>query len=72
MVIEPGDVPRGTRVYLDGREVDQVFFVDIRKGIVRRYRDGLPLDRWRKRVLTETLRGKVAVRIPGEVQDGRC
>lgn len=63
----PGDVPLGTKVYLDGRQVYRVVMADTKKGVIRRYRNGLPLDRWRKRVLTETLRGEVRVEFPGGV-----
>lgn len=64
----PGDVPWGTKVYVNGRLVSQVVMADTKKGLARRYRDGLPVDRWRKRILTETLRGEVRLEFPGEGQ----
>lgn len=54
---------RGPRdVFVDGKLVDGVFFADTRRGIVRAYRRPLKLDKWRKRVLSETLHGIVEVR----------
>lgn len=54
---------RGLRdVFVDGKLVERVFFADTRLGIVRAYRYPLRLDKWRKRVLSETLHGVVEVR----------
>lgn len=54
---------RGLRdVFVDGKLVERVFFADTRRGIVRAYRYPLRLDKWRKRVLSETLHGVVEVR----------
>ena len=54
---------RGQRdVFIDGKRVDRVFFADTRRGIVRAFKYPLRLDKWRKRVLSETLRGVVDVR----------
>ena len=64
MKIYASDVPQGTKVYVDGQEVKRVFYVDTSRGLVRRYRDGLPLDRWRKRVLSEALRGRIVIEFP--------
>lgn len=64
MKIYAGDVPQGTKIYVDGVEISRVFYVDNKKGLVRRYRDGLPLDRWRKRVLSESLRGRIIIELP--------
>lgn len=54
---------RGPRdVFVNGRLVEKVFYADTKRGIVRAYRSPLRLDKWRKRVLSETLRGIVEVR----------
>ena len=54
---------RGPRdVFVNGKLVEQVFFADTRRGIVRAYKRPLRLDKWRKRVLSETLHGLVEVR----------
>jgi oligoribonuclease NrnB/cAMP/cGMP phosphodiesterase (DHH superfamily) len=54
---------RGLRdVIVNGKLVDHVFFADTRRGIVRAYKYPLRLDKWRKRVLFETLHGVVEVR----------
>ena len=54
---------RGQRdVFVDGKLVERAFFADTRRGIVRAYKYPLRLDKWRKRVLAETLHGVVDVR----------
>lgn len=54
---------RGQRdVFVDGKLVKGVFFADTRRGIVRAYKYPLQLDKWRKRVLSETMHGVVEVR----------
>lgn len=54
---------RGPRdVFVNGKIVEEVFFADTRRGIVRAYKRPLRLDKWRKRVLSETLHGLVEVR----------
>lgn len=54
---------RGPRdVFVDGKLVDHVFFADTRRGIVRAYKYPLKVDKRRKRVLSETMRGLVEVR----------
>lgn len=53
---------RGTRkVFVDGREIECVVFADIKRGIVDFHRQPLKLNRWRKRVITRRIRGKVEV-----------
>lgn len=54
---------RGPRdVFVNGKLVEQVFFADTRRGIVRAYKRPLRLDKWRKRLLSATLHGLVEVR----------
>lgn len=54
---------RATRdVFVDGKLVERAFFADTRRGIVCAFKHPLRLDRWRKRVLSETLHGVVEVR----------
>jgi hypothetical protein len=68
MAIQPdhihrADDGRGNRdVFLNGTIVNQVYFVDEKKGIVRRFR-GPPIriDKRCKRPLCETLHGTVVV-----------
>ena len=57
---EDGRGPR--EVFVDGKLVYRVFFADTRRGIVRAYLYPLRLDKWRKRVLSKTMRGFVEVR----------
>ena len=57
------DDGRGPRdVFVDGKPVDRVFYADTRRGIVRAFRVPLKQDRWLKRLLTYTVRGKVVVK----------
>lgn len=54
---------RGSRdVFLNGKLIDRVVYADTRAGIVRVVGNPLNLDRWKKRILTRTLRGTVEVR----------
>ena len=54
---------RGPRdVFLNGKLIDRVTYADTRAGIVRVVGNPLKLDKWKKRVLTRTLRGAVDVR----------
>lgn len=54
---------RGPRdVFLNGKLIDRVMYADTRTGIVRVVSNPLKLDRWKKRILTRTLRGTVEVR----------
>jgi hypothetical protein len=53
---------RGQRnVFVNGRLVKQVFYADTKRGIVRAYKLPLRLDKWGKRVLSETQHGVVEV-----------
>lgn len=55
---------RGPRdVFLNGKLVDRVMYADTRAGIVRVVGSPVKLDKWKKRVLTRTLRGTVEVRV---------
>lgn len=51
----------GSKVLLNGREVSHVVMADTSKGKLVRCRTPLRADKWRKRVLRETLRGHVEV-----------
>lgn len=54
---------RGPRdVFVDGKLVERAFFADTRRGIVRAFRSTAVIDKRRKRLLYETLRGVVEVR----------
>lgn len=55
-----GRAPRD--VFVDGKKIKCVFFADTKRGIVRVFKYPLRLDKWRKRVLSETLHGVVKVR----------
>ena len=52
-------------VYLNSKLIKQCFYADERKGIVRQFRQPLKLDKYRKRVLSRTLRGDVVVVLCG-------
>jgi hypothetical protein len=54
---------RKFEIFLNGRLVKNVFFANLKKGLVRRYRDDFKLDKHRKRILTESLHGKIEVRV---------
>lgn len=55
---------RGPRdVFFNGKLVDRVMYADTRAGIVRVVGSPVKLDKWKKRVLTRTLRGTVEVRV---------
>jgi hypothetical protein len=54
--------PRNRLVFLNGKQVHRVVYADPRRGIVRVVSDPIKLNRWKKRVLTRTLRGVVEVR----------
>ena len=61
--IHTADDGRGPRdVFLNGKFVDLVMYADTRAGIVRVVGNPVKLDKWKKRVLTRTLRGVVEVR----------
>ena len=54
---------RGPRdVFLNGKLIDRVMYADTRAGFVRVVGNPVKLDKWKKRVLTRTLRGVVEVR----------
>lgn len=60
--IHRADDDRGRRkVLLDGAEVDQVVYADIRRGIVDRFRQPLTVRRRDGQLITERLRGRVEV-----------
>jgi hypothetical protein len=64
--IHTPDDGRGTRrVLVNDKELSRVFFADTQRGIARYYRHPLKLDRWRKRVLSRTKRGRVEVLLEG-------
>jgi hypothetical protein len=53
---------RGQRdVYLNGRPVRSVTYADERRGIVRLTHQPIRIDKYGKRVLTYTIRGRVSV-----------
>jgi hypothetical protein len=53
---------RGRRHFLvDGKRIDAVFFADLRKGYVDRYRKPTKVHRHKKRAIWERVRGKVEV-----------
>lgn len=59
------DDGRGRRkVVVNGTVVEQVFYVDTRKGIVRFYEKPLRIHKHGKRAISRTLRGKVEVEFP--------
>jgi hypothetical protein len=61
-VIHTPEDGRGLRkVFVNGREVPGCFYADDKVGLARRYRYPLRLDRWKKRVLSRTVRGAVRV-----------
>ena len=60
--IHTGGDGRGQRdVFLDGRLIDQVVYADTKRGIVRVTDSPPRLDKWGKRILTRTMKGRVAV-----------
>lgn len=52
---------RPCQVFVNQQPVNQVFFANLKKGIVRRYKYPFKLDKHRKRALTETLHGKIEI-----------
>lgn len=52
------------RVLVDGQVVEQVFYADTRKGVVRYYVKPLRVHKHGKRAISRTLRGKVEVDFP--------
>ena len=54
---------RGTNrdVLLNGNKIDRVLYADEKRGIVRVTHSPMRLDKWRKRILWKTLRGRVEV-----------
>ena len=48
-------------VLLNGNKIDRVIYADEKRGIVRVLRSPIRLDKWCKRVLWRTLRGRVEV-----------
>ena len=60
--IHTWDDGRGNRdVFVNGRLVMSAVYANTKKGIVRYHPKPLRLDKYRKRVLTRTLRGEVEV-----------
>lgn len=60
--IHTPDDGRGPRdVYLDGKPVRRVVYANTKKGKVRVYAEPIKLDKYRKRILTRTKRGRVEV-----------
>ncbi len=61
--IHTPDDGRGLRdVFLNGKLINTAFYANTRAGFVRVFRKPFKLDRWGKRLLTRTLRGRVDVR----------
>ena len=58
MIYTPEDVPVGTKVYVDGRLISKVFYVDTDRGIVDRFREPLKVHRHKKRLISERIRSK--------------
>ena len=48
-------------VLLNGNKIDRVIYADEKRGIVRVLRSPIRLDKWCKRVLWRTFRGRVEV-----------
>lgn len=60
--IHTPDDGRGFRtVLVNGNEVQQCYFADIKRGIARCYREPLRPHKYGKRLLTKTYRGTVEV-----------
>jgi hypothetical protein len=60
--IHTSDDGRGRRdVFLNGKLIERVTYADTRRGIVRVVGNPIKLDKWKKRVLWQTLRGAVVV-----------
>ncbi len=56
------DDGRGNRdVFIDGKKIEHVMYADTKRGIVRVTHTPIKVDKYRKRVLTKTLRGRVEV-----------
>ncbi|WP_169050317.1 hypothetical protein [Stenotrophomonas maltophilia] len=49
---------------VDGQVVEQAFYADTRKGVVRYYVKPLRVHKHGKRAISRTLRGKVEVEFP--------
>lgn len=63
--IHSRDDGRGRRkVLVDGNVVEQVFYADTRKAVVRYYMKPLREHKRGKRAISRTLRGKVEVEFP--------
>jgi hypothetical protein len=61
------NTPPGTIVYVDGKPLSHVFYVDLKRGIVDRYRTPIKLDKYKKRVITERIRSKnIKLKFPEE------
>ena len=53
---------RGARdVFLNGKKIEHVVYADEKRGIVRVTDYPIRLDKWRKKALWKTLRGRVEV-----------
>ena len=54
---------RGTNrdVLLNGEKIERVIYADEKRGIVRVVGNKIRIDKWHKRVLWKTLRGRVEV-----------
>ena len=48
-------------VFLNGNKIDRVIYADEKRGIVRVVGNPIRIDKWHKRVLWRTLRGRVEV-----------
>ncbi len=48
-------------VLLNGNKIDRVIYADEKRGIVRVVSNPIRIDKWHKRVLWRTLRGRVEV-----------
>lgn len=53
---------RGLRkVLVNGKEVQECYFADTRRGVARCYREPIRMHKYAKRALTKTYRGQVQV-----------
>lgn len=64
MAVFTVDNTRGmnVQVFCNGRKVERAYWANTGKGIVRTYTNRV--DKWRKRVIEKTYRGRVRVLLP--------
>lgn len=68
-IFTPENTPAGTVVIADGNKIDYVVRVDTKKGKITKYREPLRPDKYRKRILTETVYTKQIEVIHGPILD---